>query len=204
MFRSVGRATCYRCFRPKVGCICTLVRQVANQTHVLIVQHPRERKHPFGTARIAKLGLRSVEVVMAQKEYPDGDLWVPHRDVQNAAVLYPSRTATTLGKGEPVSFDTLVVIDGTWSEARKLLHITPWMRALPCVALEPPRPGNYRIRKAKNPDVEVSTIEAIAYALGHLEPTTEGIDGLVEDFDAVIDHQIGLQAGRFVPRVRKK
>ncbi len=203
MVPRVGRATCYRCFRPAVGCICSLVRQVANRTRVLIVQHPRERKHPFGTTRIARLGLCSVEVLQAHKEYPEGELRVPHREVSNAAVLYPSKAATTLGEGEPISVDTLVVIDGTWSEARKLLHITPWLKALPCVALQPPRPGNYRIRKAKNPEVEVSTIEAIAYALGHLEPETEGIGGLVEDFDAVIDHQIGLQAGRFVPRVRK-
>ncbi len=200
----MGRPTCYRCFRPEVGCICGLVRRVDNRTHVLIVQHPRERKHPFGTARIARLGLAKVEVMRAEKEYPDGEMWVPHRDVGNAAVLFPSRTATTLGEGEPVSLDTLVVIDGTWSEAQKLLHITPWMRALPCVSLSPPRPGNYRIRKAKNPALEVSTIEAIAYALGHLEPGTPGIGGLVEDFDAVIDHQISLQAGRFVPRVKKK
>lgn len=195
---------CYRCFRPEVGCICGLVRRVDNRVHVLIVQHPRERKHPFGTAKIAKLGLNRVEVVRAVKDYPDGEMWVPHRDVGKAAVLFPSRDATQLESGAPLELETLVVIDGTWAEARKLLHITPWMRALPCVSLSPPRPGNYRIRKAKNPALEVSTIEAIAYALGHLEPETDGIGGLIEDFDAVIDHQISLRSGRFVPRVRKK
>lgn len=199
----MGRPTCYRCFRPEVGCFCRLVRRVDNRVHVLIVQHPRERRHPFGTAKIAKLGLTRVEVVRAVKNYPDGTMTVPQRDVGNAAVLFPTRDATVLGQGNPLSLDTLVVIDGTWDEARKLLHITPWMRALPKVSLRPPRAGNYRIRKAKNPALEVSTIEAIAYALGHLETDTKGIAGLIEDFDAVIDHQISLRSDRYVPRVRK-
>lgn len=195
---------CYRCFRPEVGCICRLVRRVDNRVHVLIVQHPRERKHPFGTARIARLGLSRVEVVRAVKDLPDGEISVPHRQVGNAAVLFPSRDATVLEDENRPQLDTLVVLDGTWDEARKLLHITPWIRALPRVSLAPPRPGNYRIRIAKNPAVEVSTIEAIAYALGKLEPDTSGIGGLLEDFDAIVDHQISLRSGRFVPRVRKK
>lgn len=199
----MGRPTCYRCFRPKVGCFCRLVRRVDNRVHVLIVQHPRERRHPFGTAKIAKLGLSRVEVLRAEKEHPDGEMIVPQRSVGNAAVLFPSRDATVLEHGTPLSLDTLVVIDGTWDEARKLLHITPWLQALPTVSLNPPRAGNYRIRIAKNPAVEVSTIEAIAYALGHLEADTHGVAGLIEDFDAVIDHQISLRSGRFVPRARK-
>ncbi len=197
----MGRPTCYRCFRPEVGCFCRLVRRVNNRVHVLIVQHPRERRHPFGTAKIAKLGLSRVEVLRAEKE-ADGEMTVQKRSVGAAAVLFPTRDATVLKHGHSLSLDTLVVIDGTWDEARKLLHITPWLRALPTVSLDPPRAGNYRIRKAKNPALEVSTIEAIAYALGHLETDTAGIGGLIEDFDAVIDHQISLRSGRFVPRIR--
>ena len=185
-----------------VGCFCRLVRRVDNRVHVLIVQHPRERRHPFGTAKIAKLGLSRVEVLRAEKEQ-DGEMTVPERSVGNAAVLFPTRDATVLKRGHSLSLGTLVVIDGTWDEARKLLHITPWLRALPTVSLNPPRAGNYRIRKAKNPALEVSTIEAIAYALGHLETDPSGVAGLIEDFDAVIDHQISLRSGRFVPRMRK-
>lgn len=195
----VGRPTCYRCFRPETACICALVRPVRNRTRVLIVQHPRERRHPFGTARIARLGLSRVEVAIAVGR--DGEIRAPRVDLDRAAVLYPGPTATLLGEGDPVELDTLVVVDGTWPQSRKLLRVSPWLSSLPRVAFDPPRPGNYRIRKAKNPEVEVSTIEAIAYALEHLEPQTPGIGGLVEDFDRVIDHQLSLQ-GR-VPRFRK-
>jgi DTW domain-containing protein YfiP len=175
-----------------------MVRRVHNHTRVLIVQHPRERRHPFGTARIARLGLTQVEVAIATVQ--DGEIRAPRFDLERAAVLYPGPHATMLGEGESVRLDTLVVIDGTWPQSRKLLRVSPWLAALPRVAFHPPRPANYRIRRAKHPQVEVSTIEAIAYALQHLEPNTPGISGLVEDFDRVIDHQITLQGDE--PRFR--
>ena len=195
----LGRPTCYRCFRPRVACICSLIHPVANRTRVLIVQHPRERKHPFGTARIARLGLSNVEVVLA--EASDGEFRAPAQALQRAALLYPGDDAATLGE-DPVSLDTLVVVDGTWPQSRKLVRVSPWLAALPRVALQPPRPANYRIRRAKLPAFEVSTIEAIAYALAHLEPDTPGVEGLVQTFDGVIDHQLGLQGCGDAPRFK--
>ena len=197
----MGRPTCYRCLRPQVACICDTVRQVDNRTRVLLVLHPRERKHPFGTSRIARLGLRNLQVLLAEAD--DGEIRAPHPgDLGRAAILYPGAQATVLGEAEAPPLDTLVVIDGTWPQSRKLLRVSPWLGTLPRVALQPPRPGNYRIRRAKNPAVEVSTIEAIAYALSHLEPETPGIAGLVDDFDRVIDHQLTLQGDSSTPRFK--
>ncbi len=194
----MGRPTCYRCDRPRVACICDMVRPVPNRTRVLIVQHPRERRHPFGTARIARLGLSNVEVAVASAL--DGEIRAAPRALERAALLYPGPDAALLGQGPPVTLDTLVVVDGTWPQSRKLLRVSPWLTSLPRVAFEPPRPANYRIRRAKRPEFEVSTIEAIAYALQHLEPDTPGIGGLVDDFDRVIDHQLSLRGN--VPRFR--
>ena len=55
----MARPTCYRCLRPRVSCVCGLITPVDNRTRVVIVQHPRERRHPFGTVRLARLGLRN-------------------------------------------------------------------------------------------------------------------------------------------------
>jgi len=52
-----GRETCLRCFKPRVACVCDTIARVANRTEVIILQHPRERGHPFGTVRFARLGL---------------------------------------------------------------------------------------------------------------------------------------------------
>ncbi len=196
---AVARATCYRCRRPQVACICELVRPIANRTRVLIVQHPKETRHPFGTVRIARLGLQNVDVVVTER---DGTAEVP-ADLStiggSAAVLYPGPQATRIAEGT-TELETLVVVDGTWPTSRKLLRQNPWIQVLPRVSLAPPRPGNYRIRRAKRPEVEVSTIEAIAFALHELEPETPGTLGLLKSFDAMIDHQIGLATAEDRPR----
>ena len=53
-----ARAVCYECFRPEALCYCRFLSPVDNRTPVLIVQHPRERFHPIGTARIVNRSLR--------------------------------------------------------------------------------------------------------------------------------------------------
>ena len=55
-----ARLFCYRCLKPKVACICAFIKTVGNQTGIIILQHPRERAHAIGTARIARLGLKKV------------------------------------------------------------------------------------------------------------------------------------------------
>src|ERR1700712_753983 len=54
----VYRAVCYRCFKAQLTCICARLPSVDNRTQVLVLQHPRERLHPIGTARFAQLGLQ--------------------------------------------------------------------------------------------------------------------------------------------------
>jgi DTW domain-containing protein len=193
-----GRPTCYRCMRPRVGCVCGLVQPVDNRTRVLIVQHGGERKHPFGTVRLAKLGLRNAEVHVTSRDGA-GLNHCPPRTLPGAALLFLRPGATQLDLlPEPPS--TLVVLDGTWSTAGKLRRDNPWLQALPCVSLAPAQPGRYRIRKAPRPAVQLSTIEAIVAALQTIEPDTPGLAGLIEAFDGMIDQQLALAHGPPRPR----
>lgn len=106
----------------------------------------------------------------------------------NAAVLFPgpdSRELTTLEK--PPS--TLVVIDGTWVQARKVLERNEKLLALPRVCFTPERPGNYRIR-AEPAAHCVSTIEAVVEALGHLEKAPERFRPMLKAFEHMVDRQV--------------
>jgi DTW domain-containing protein YfiP len=176
--------------RPRPGCVCGLVRPVDNRTRVVIVQHGRERKHPFGTVRLARLGLRNAEVHVASRD-EEGRNYCPPRALPGAAILYPAPGAIRLDLlPEPPS--TLVVLDGTWSTAAKLRRDNAWLQALPCVALAPAEPGRYRIRRTPKPALQLSTIEAIVAALVTIEPDTPGLKGLIDAFDGMIDQQIAL------------
>ncbi|CAI5998802.1 unnamed protein product [Closterium sp. NIES-64] len=59
------RAFCVECHKATSVCICDRFGEpVDNRVGVTILQHPKEKYHPLGSARIALLGLQRVRVVV--------------------------------------------------------------------------------------------------------------------------------------------
>jgi DTW domain-containing protein YfiP len=88
--------------------------------------------------------------------------------MQRPVLLFPHPDAAPLASfrdGPPV---TLIVPDGTWTQAVKTRKRTPDLAAIPCAALPTGLVSDYRLRRAPHPG-QVSTLEAIAHALGVLE-----------------------------------
>jgi DTW domain-containing protein len=186
-----ARPFCYRCHKAEVTCICARVPRVRNRTHVHLVQHPRERFHPIGTARIARLGLDNVALDVIHDR---GEARPPSLP-ESTALLYPgddARDLDTLTAAERPA--ALVVVDGTWANARTVVRDTAWLRELPRYRLRPPA-SRYRLRREPSAD-SVSTIEAVVAALRILEPETTGLTDLLGAFDAMIDHQLAIIAER--------
>lgn len=58
------RAFCHRCYKAAILCICNRIeKRVENAIGVTILQHTEENKHPFGSARVASLGLKNVQLI---------------------------------------------------------------------------------------------------------------------------------------------
>jgi hypothetical protein len=112
-----------------------------------------------------------------------------------AVLLYPGEGAIDVANHPPPGPVTLVVVDGTWWQARKVIRENPELSALPRYTFTPPTPSEYRIRK--EPDATcVSTIEALVHVLGVLEGDRERFYALLAPFRAMIDAQIAC-AQRF-------
>jgi hypothetical protein len=112
-----------------------------------------------------------------------------------AVLLYPGDGAIDVASDPPPGPVTLVVVDGTWWQARKVIRENPELAALPRYTFTPPTPSEYRIRK--EPDATcVSTIEALVHVLGVLEGDAERFDALLAPFRAMVDAQIAC-ARRF-------
>ncbi|MEY4508765.1 MAG: hypothetical protein RLZZ450_887 [Pseudomonadota bacterium] len=161
------------------------------RTRVVLLQHPREHGKAVNTARIAALALPSStlhvgvdfsEVAAVREAISD-----PTRP---AVLLYPGPGASELERLPPEGAVTLVVIDGTWHQARALLRNNPQIAALPRYAFTPAAPSEYRIRKEPSPEC-VSTIEALANALPLLEGDPARFAVLLEPFRAMVDVQVG-------------
>lgn len=169
--------------------MCARVPRVPNRTPIVIVQHKRESRHPLGTVRIADLGLENCKVrvvpasARSDRSVPD---WVP----AGAGLLYPGPEAQELASASAEQRPrALVVIDGTWHQARALFRDHAWLRELPRYHLTPTQAARYRIRREPRPNYR-STIEAIVQALEILEPELERARGLITAFDGLIDDQI--------------
>jgi DTW domain-containing protein YfiP len=191
------RETCYECFRPRTYCLCSVLPSIDNRTLVSIVQHPRERVHPFGTARLAALGLRRSEILVDHlgrlRRSPAllGSL-------EGAALLYPhadARDVTTLPALERPR--RLIVIDGTWHHARTLYRDISILATLPHLTLPCHLRSAFQIRR-QPAEYCLSTIEAIVFALRALEPETAGVERLLEAFGSMQGRQLALprNAGR--------
>ena len=181
----MSRARCERCARPLNHCLCHLIPQLPSRTRVLILQHPDEVGHALNTARLAALGLENAELRVGEVF---ADL---HFDpAYQACLLFPGEMAQPLPL-VPSDADErpllLVVPDGTWRKARKLLHLNPALAALPRVCLPPGLNSRYRLRKAPAAGA-LATIEAIAAALELQEGRC--FAELLRPFEALIEGQI--------------
>ncbi|ROO02006.1 DTW domain-containing protein [Pseudomonas moraviensis] len=183
----MSRPQCQRCLRPKTHCLCPLIPHLDSRTRVLLLQHPSEVSHALNTARLAALGLSNAELIVGEvfEDLPT----LLNRPGYQARLLFPADDAQPLqaytASDEPL---LLVVPDGTWRKARKMLHLNPLLAALPRVTLAEGGVSRYRLRKAPGPGA-LSTIEAIVQALETLEaPTT--FAPLLKPFEALIEGQI--------------
>ncbi|RRW38187.1 tRNA-uridine aminocarboxypropyltransferase [Ectopseudomonas oleovorans] len=181
------RPTCSRCQRPLGHCLCPLIPNLDSHTRVLILQHPSEVGHALNTARLAALGLRNAELRVGEV-FDDLPQLLAQSDYR-ACLLFPGEEAVALTGYAPKEKPLLLVVpDGTWRKARKLLHLNPLLAALPRVSLGAVAPSRYRLRKAPA-EGALSTIEAIVAALDVLE-APQGFEALLRPFDALIEGQI--------------
>jgi DTW domain-containing protein YfiP len=196
MLEIVPRNMCAGCARPSVVCLCATIRRVSTRTRVVILQHPRESDVPINTARLVELQLDSAERHIAVKidEVPALRRRLNDPDAP-AILLYPGDDARDLAQAPPQGAVTLVVLDGTWWQAKKLFQQNPELAALPRYSLSPRAPSRYRIRR--EPALHcISTIEAIGEALSVLEPPGFDREAWLLPFEAMVEHQLYFASAR--------
>jgi DTW domain-containing protein len=134
---------------------------VVTRTRLLVLRHVLERGKPSNTGRLAALALPSCDLV----EYA-----LPGAALDEAPLREPGTWLLYPGDGAPPAGAPrrLVVLDATWSQARRMLHRIPGLRGLPRLSLPAPAAPVERMR---TPPLAggMATLEAIARALEALE-----------------------------------
>lgn len=198
----VARVRCVRCRKPAAMCYCALIPRLETTTRVVILQHTRERDMPIGTARMASLCLPQAELHV-------GVDWSERASLRRALgdparppiLLYPGPGARDILREPPRGPVTLVVVDGTWAQARRVVRDNSILAALPRYAFTAPEPSRYRIRREPRAEY-CSTIEALMHVLGVLEGDPARFRALLAPFEAMIDAQIACEASAPAQRPR--
>ncbi len=157
---------CPRCMLQPQVCLCADIPRVETRTRVVIVRHHLEQWRSSNSGRLAHLALPNSEIV-------------EHGGERGPAVLPPLDGAWLLWTdGEPCVPSPpprqLVVIDATWSQARRMYRKLAALRGLPILRLPDEPMPSARLRVSPGPG-RVSTIEAIARALRMIEGDAQAL-----------------------------
>jgi DTW domain-containing protein len=165
---------CPRCLLQERVCLCAEVPVVATRTRVVIVRHHLEQFRSSNSGRLAHLALPNSVIV--DHGGISGPAQLPALD--GAWLLFPEGEPHTRAPEPPPK--QLIVLDATWSQARRMYRKLDALRGVPLLRLpEGAQAGSARLRDAPSPD-RVSTIEAIAAALRLLEG-----DAVADPLDAL-------------------
>jgi DTW domain-containing protein len=182
-------AECPRCLKAQSLCICDGVAPIKNRLSLLILQHPQEQDSALGTARltaqhfpdaVVKIGLSWPSLAKALgRPVENPARWaILYLGSASAADLDSEREVIALTrKGEVVEnhraildrIAGVIVLDGTWSQAKALWWRNPWMLKCQRVILNPAQPSRYgRLRREPRRDT-LSSIEAAGLLIAALE-----------------------------------
>lgn len=143
-------------------CLCASIPTVVTQTRIVIVRHHLERWRSSNSGRLAHFALPNSEMI--DHGGHGGVAVLPPLD--GAWLLFPEGAPVTTAPVPPPR--QLIVLDATWSQARRMYRKVAALRGLPMLRLPDAPMPTARLRESPGPG-RVSTIEAIARALRLLE-----------------------------------
>jgi DTW domain-containing protein YfiP len=154
-----------------------------------VLQHPSEVGHAKNSVRLLQLVLPETRVVAGES----ADDFAPLRQQLAQAgrpvyLLYPSETSISATAATMDADCILLLLDGTWRKALKLLRLNPWLAQYPALHLEPEQASCYRIRKASRQG-SLSTLEAAAHMLKTLDAGLD-VSPLFEALDAMVSQRV--------------
>ena len=148
--------------------MCDELPQLVTRTRVVVVMHRRETYRTSNTGRLAVKVLASAACAVRGGKEPRA---APTDLGARRLVLFPSdeaRTLTAADAGDGAGETVLIVPDGTWSQAQRVLRREPCAQGAEIVRLPPCAPTRYALRRNTR-EGALCTFEAVAAALGVLE-----------------------------------
>jgi DTW domain-containing protein YfiP len=197
---------CPRCRKPPALCVCADIAPIDNRITLLILQHPQEQDVELGTAHLTALHFKDAAVRIGLSWPSLAKALGQPADPKKWATLYlGSAKPLELAQGQPVialtrkgtaapdqhtrltNLDGVILLDGTWSQAKALWWRNPWLLKTTRIVVAPPRASRYGHLRREARKEAVSTLEAAALLLSTLEKRPQIADALHTSFERLLD-----------------
>ncbi|HQP33940.1 MAG TPA: tRNA-uridine aminocarboxypropyltransferase [Polyangiaceae bacterium] len=189
--RSRNLPCCPCCGLSAPACPGADTPRIATRVGVVIVVHAFELHKTSNTARLARRVLSRCELRVHGGRDPIAAPALPARRL----LLFPAEGARELCADDARDGSTVLVVpDGTWGQARRMMRRDPVLIGAEPVTLPPGPASSYSLRRAREQGM-LSTYEAVARAMGILEgPTVER--AMLEVFDRFVERMLALRGAR--------
>jgi len=183
---------CSACDRLSEYCVCEFITKISTKTKILILQHPQEPGVDIGTTPIIRTTFPKA-IIRTGLSWPNlkkavgaeaenarwGVLYLGSVHVENLAkdrvIFVVDKKGAPIESPGPIlkRLEGIVLLDGTWSQAKTLWWRNAWLLKLPRLVLRPTRRSLYdQIRKEPRKGC-LSTVETVGEVLTALEGRTD-------------------------------
>ncbi|XP_077318351.1 tRNA-uridine aminocarboxypropyltransferase 2 [Lithobates pipiens] len=191
------RALCTRCSRPQKVCLCPFLpaQPINVSMNLYIVQHPAEESRVLRTVPLlaACLPEDKCKVLIGRRfgeeRYPE--LAAVCRN-PGTFILYPGAEAANLEELSLAADQqprSLIIIDGTWSQAKDIFYKNSLFRLPKQVQLKTTVSSQYVIRTQPT-NTCLSTLECAAIALSIMEKNTAIQETILRPLQALCSFQL--------------
>ena len=193
---------CPRCRVAPAYCLCPWTPRVDTRAGMCLVMHDIEALKPTNTGWLIgdvvpdtfAYGWSRVEVDARLEALLADPQWQPYV-VFPAEYAEPSRVVETLAPlaGKRPLF---ILLDATWTEARKMFRKSPYLDRLPVLSLQPEQLSRYRLRRSTRAE-HLCTAEVAALCL-ELSGDQKAAEALGDHFELFTEHYLAAKHHRAV------
>lgn len=168
---------CPTCCVPSASCLCALTPRLRASVHFWVLIHPDEARKTTNTARLLQATLPQTRLFPWRRTEAPAGLWpLVSSPLVQPYVLCPDGDVQLFEHLQarpwlPERAPAFILVDGTWSQARKMLYHSPYLQGIPRLAIQPEAPSIYTLRRQVGTQ-HLSTVEA---AMALLAQCGEGL-----------------------------
>lgn len=191
---------CLRCRVPFSHCLCPWLPRVDSECGVCLLMHDIEPLKPSNTGWLIADVVLDTFAFTWQRTGVDPRLLDLLADPQwQPLVIFPGEYAAPQRviervERQPDKRPLFILLDATWTEARKMFRKSPYLDGLPVLSLQPEALSRYRLRRSTRSD-HLCTAEVAALCL-ELAGDSAAANTLDAWLDVFTEHYLGAKHHR--------